>query len=89
MARETNSIMDLTARSIACEWHGGQWSPLYALCSSGAIVEGVEAEITECLQSVADDDTEFSEARLVALLGYVQEHGIRGPVFKWAEYNRL
>jgi hypothetical protein len=36
-------------RLIASEWHGGQFRPLYALSSSGTIVDGLESEIVECL----------------------------------------
>lgn len=31
-------IRHRTARRIAAEWHGGQWTGLYALASSGAII---------------------------------------------------
>lgn len=31
-------IRHSTARRIASEWYDGQWTGLYALCSSGAIV---------------------------------------------------
>ena len=31
-------LTDLQARKLASEWHGGQWTGLYALSSSGAII---------------------------------------------------
>jgi hypothetical protein len=31
-------MTDLEARKVASEWHGGQWTGLYALASSGAII---------------------------------------------------
>ncbi|NVM66856.1 hypothetical protein FHW88_005174 [Mucilaginibacter sp. SG538B] len=42
------------ARRIAMDWHGGQWSALYALGSSGLLPEGQRnkclVEVTNCLK---------------------------------------
>lgn len=46
------STTDIRARKIASEWHGGQWSPLYALASTGSIVEGITSEISHCLRDI-------------------------------------
>lgn len=76
-------ITDLQARIIASEWHGGQRSPLYALTSTGAIVEGVEREIMEDIAYPSTDSTET--ARLNSLLDYVEAKGERGPQSGWSE----
>ena len=52
-------ITEAEARKIASEWHGGQWSPLYAFSSTGTIVSGINSEIEECLRTVyphSDED---------------------------------
>jgi antirestriction protein len=43
--REQRAIDHATARVIASQLHGGQASPLYALASSGALVEGLQDEL--------------------------------------------
>jgi hypothetical protein len=43
--REDRPIDDATARTVASQLHGGQASPLYALASSGALVDGLTAEL--------------------------------------------
>ena len=44
------------ARSLAYQWHGGQWSPLYAFASSGLVKEPIALhnEIVSCLGEEAD-----------------------------------
>ena len=66
-------ISEAEAREIAGEWHGGQWSPLYAFCSSGTMVEGLEGEIADCLRVVYPHSAE-DIARLRSLKEYVDEH---------------
>ena len=48
------------ARSIASDWHSGQWSALYAFASSGHIRSDLDIEvekiIRECEQRVADPE---------------------------------
>lgn len=74
------AMRDTTARRVACEWHGGQVAPSYALCSSGAIVEGIGRELIETLREVRTP----SERRTIArLLRYVARHGRRGAVSGW------
>lgn len=34
---------------MASYWHSGQWSPLYALASSGSVVAGLAAEAGRCV----------------------------------------
>jgi hypothetical protein len=82
-------IFDLAARQIACDWHGGQCSPLYALCSSGAIVDGAEREIARCITSADEHGMNDEHERLTQLLLYVHVNGARGPVANWNLYNRL
>ncbi|HEX3782717.1 MAG TPA: antirestriction protein ArdA [Pseudonocardiaceae bacterium] len=43
--REQRSIDHATARAIAAQLHGGQASSLHALASSGALVDGLSAEL--------------------------------------------
>ncbi|MGH3901709.1 MAG: hypothetical protein ACRDTA_26335 [Pseudonocardiaceae bacterium] len=43
--REERPIDHATVRVIASQLHGGQRSPLYALASSGALVDGLRAEL--------------------------------------------
>lgn len=43
--REARPIDHATARAIAAQLHGGQASPLYALSSSGAVVDGLRSEL--------------------------------------------
>lgn len=78
-----NMISDAQARSIASAWHGGQWSPLYSLASSGAIddVDSVRREISGDLETV---DVGRERRPLLALDVYVREHGTRGPVAGWS-----
>ena len=40
-----------TAKTLASNWHGGQWSPLYSFASTGQIVnkDALLAEISQCL----------------------------------------
>ncbi len=62
-------LTDLDARKIACEWHGGQGSALYALCSTGAIDTGradhdVQEEITECARTCKGKGVQTSQTLL-------------------------
>jgi hypothetical protein len=41
-----------TARTIAADWHGGQWSALYAFASSGKL-EAAQAPL--CLTEIAEN----------------------------------
>ncbi len=41
-----------TARSIAADWHGGQWSALYAFASSGTMDAAQEPR---CLMEVEEN----------------------------------
>lgn len=92
-------IEDGEVRHLAAAWHGGQSSPLYALCSTGSIVSGVQREIRDCLRQSENIDVytiwaeregeEFSaqaqdQAMLRRLLAYVRWHGLRGPQEGWA-----
>ena len=69
-------------RSIASAWHGGQWSPLYALASSGAIIHGCIEEVAECVRAAERIEPDDVSA-LIHLLEYVTVRGLRGPVEGW------
>lgn len=85
-------LTDTQARKIASEWHGGQFTALYALSSSGAIDHNQEAldpkaspilaEITDCKP---EDDQ--STGDLIGLLAYVIQNGPRGPVAGWSKLS--
>lgn len=65
---------DLRARIIASEWYDGMNDPLYALVSTGAIIDGVEESI---MNQVGDPkDRDF-------LMDYVLQNGERGPQAGW------
>lgn len=49
-----------TAKAIAAEWHGGQWSALYAFASSGVINAAQEPH---CLSEI---ENELNSTELVA-----------------------
>lgn len=40
-----------TARLIASEWHGGQWTNLYSFASTGTVrdTKGLVSEIRDCM----------------------------------------
>lgn len=82
------------ARAIASDWHGGQWSPLYMLASTGATQDGrydpsdIIAEIRDNLftldnypESVPDFTAEWHA--LNDLADYIDRVGPRGPVPGW------
>lgn len=70
-------ISESEARSIAANWHGGQWSSLYAFSSTGTIDEGLIVEIERCFNSTAIK-YEYSGQTIIKelndLLEYVKEH---------------
>lgn len=49
-------IRHKTARRLADEWHGGQWTGLYALASSGAII--VNRDFSRIPATFINDDGE-------------------------------
>jgi hypothetical protein len=55
------------AHRLACDWHGGQWSALYAFLSSGTVEHGLARELRTCLAStlrreeVAEDEAPLRE----------------------------
>ena len=55
MATSGTLISEDQARVIAGDWHGGQWTPLYAFSSSGTITSGIEREIISCMDTCMDD----------------------------------
>ena len=62
----------------AGDWHGGQWSPLYALASSGSVVAGLAAEAGRCVE-LAEAEGLWEDAgalrAIVALAGLEEESG--------------
>lgn len=40
------------ARRVAGDWHGGQWSALYAFTSTGHRADDLQAEVRICLAAV-------------------------------------
>lgn len=80
--REDRPIDDATARAIAAQLHGGMASPLYALASSGAVVDGLSAE----LDTWRTGETAAVEVApwLAALDEYVRERDDPNPVDGWS-----
>jgi antirestriction protein len=80
--REQRSIDHATARVIASQLHGGQASPLYALASSGVLVEGLRDE----LDGWRREDTPVEvEPWLDALEEYLDSRAEEpGPVDGWS-----
>lgn len=81
-------ITDVEARKRASERHEGQGSALYALASTGAILDGCSEEIQAALDGCLSDrqtDEEWEEhyVELHGLLDYVQRLGSRGPQKGW------
>ena len=82
-------LTDQQARRIACDWHGGGGSALYALCSTGAIDTArndhdVAEEITECARScMGKGGPDFTN--LIDLRTYTRRHGPREPVPGWGQ----
>jgi hypothetical protein len=86
MYKPFGKISDLEARKIASEWHGGQGSSLYALCSTGAIDADVASEITECARSCKGrGGSDFTN--LIELRTYVTRNGPRGPQDGWSNLH--
>lgn len=87
----TDGIIDTSAlRALAAAWHSGMSSPLYALASSGAIVDGIEREVEEAIADAerfgtTDPDYAADVVPLRHLLTYVRHHGPRGPVEGWSD----
>lgn len=59
------------ARRIAQDWHGGQFSPLYALVSSGTLTPGANAEVWDCLR---DGTGAGDREDLSALAEWIEAH---------------
>jgi antirestriction protein len=80
--RDGRAIDHATARVIASQLHGGQASPLYALASSGALIEGLRAE----LDGWRREDTPVElEPWLDALDEYLDSRADeQGPVDGWS-----
>jgi hypothetical protein len=76
-------ISDACARMIASQWHGGQFSALYALASSGAIEAVDVSRELQGVQAVTQRPASHT-AELNALAAYVRHHGARGPVPGWS-----
>lgn len=78
--REDRPIDHATARCIAAQLHGGQTSALYALASSGAVVDGLEAE----LDTWRRDETPIQvEPWLDALDEYLGSREDPNPIEDW------
>ena len=60
-------------RDWAGYWHSGQFSPLYAYCSSGSVVAGLTAEASRCV-ALAEADGLWEDAdALRALVALAEE----------------
>lgn len=48
-AAECEGPEDTSHYALACRWHGGQWTSLYAFLSSGTVTHGLAKEIRTCV----------------------------------------
>ena len=82
---QAEPLTDGQARRIASDWHGGQWSKLYSLASTGSTED--DNGSTDALLGEIDRElgnaTE-GQAELAQLGDYVRQAGARGPVPGWA-----
>lgn len=60
-------------REIAAEWHGGQWSALYAFASSGTVLAGASSEPARDLRSTRSDNV-LGRRELAALRDFLETH---------------
>lgn len=77
------AIDNATARAIAAQLHSGQASALYALASSGAVVDGLRAELDGWREN-PDADLAI-EPWLDALDEYLDARDDPSPVEGWAQ----
>lgn len=63
------------AREIAVWWHGGQWSALYAFCSTGTRRDDLLAEVRQCLAEVKTHIGLYAEDHLRQLNGLYEYLG--------------
>lgn len=54
---------DTSHYGLACRWHGGQWSSLYAFLSSGTVTQGLACEIRECITIARKQDEHPAEVQ--------------------------
>jgi hypothetical protein len=71
-------VITAVHRRTASAWHDGDWSPLYAYASTGAVLRGLDREIRECLDVVERGELDLEldpvveHERLLALLRAVE-----------------
>jgi hypothetical protein len=80
-------ITDTQARKIACEWHGGGGSALYALCSSGAIITDGYTTMMEIDDASRGPASPEDIDDLITLADYVMDNLGRGPVDGWSKLS--
>ena len=66
---------DLSAKRFASDWYDDMNDPLYALVSTGAIIDGVEESIMNQVGDPVARDF---------LINYVITNGQRGPQSRWS-----
>jgi hypothetical protein len=49
------------ASEIAGQWHSGQWSPLYALASTGHVDSSTEQEVSSLLNDISKNPSKYPE----------------------------
>lgn len=83
MAEELGELIgDGCVRVIASWWAQG-YGPLQSLTTTGAIVFGIEEEMSEA-RMLAGDVSPEDVRYLHRLADYVERHGERGPVAGWS-----
>lgn len=70
------------------EWHGGQWSPLYAAASSGLVddIDALQRELRDCAESLWADSDNFKASAYVD--GKPTQKHMRASVYAEWQYLR-
>lgn len=76
-------LTDFQARIIAAWWQAPNPGFLASFASTGAIVEGVVGEIGYCIAPAEQDGRSGDTFALLALIRYINEYGLRGPMPFW------
>ncbi len=83
---------DFSAMLLADRWHSGQWSGLYALSSTGAIVWGVLKEVQQNIDQVRREERGVLKLmelyKLKKYIEYRAEQCDLGPQSHWDFLHR-
>lgn len=63
----------LLAREVAADWHGGQFTALYAYSSSGSVTLGLSREAERAAELATEYGEDLDAVVLTALAAYAEE----------------